>query len=266
MIISWNWLGRYVDLSDRSPLDTAREFTLTTAEIEEVIEPPSQDFLAQFKVAEVVEVASHPNASKLSCCKVNDGETILDIVCGAANVRAGLKTVLAPIGAKIGDFKIKKAKLRGEPSMGMLCSEKELGVGGDDSGIIELSGEGLEPGSPASQVYSNLPYTWDLDNKAITHRPDLWGHYGLSRELCSIYTRDLQELDLAEMNGVGDDGYSISIESPEVCRRYCGLSIANIEVKDSPLWMQKLLLEVGLSPINNVVDATNFVMLELGQP
>lgn len=265
MIISWNWLNRYTDLSGLDPVEAAHRFTITTAEIEEVLSPPSKDFLDQFKVAEVRSVEQHPNADKLRCCKVFDGEQELSIVCGAPNVRAGLKTVLAPIGCKIGDFKIKKSKLRGELSEGMMCSEKELGVGSADEGIVELAD--FAAGTAVGEVYAQLGCQWDLDNKAITHRPDLWGHYGLSREAAAVFSKDLKALPLADLSSAsGDDGYQVKIDVPELSRRYCGLSLKGVEVKPSPEWMQTLLKEVGQQPINNVVDATNFVMLELGQP
>lgn len=265
MIISWNWLKRYVDLGGLDPKSVAQRFTLTTAEIEEVLEAPEPSFLNQFKVAEVQEVTQHPNADKLKCCKVFDGEQVLDIVCGAPNVRAGLTTILAPIGCNIGDFKIKKSKLRGEVSEGMLCSETELKIGEDDAGIIELA-SGV-PGQAAGEVLQTMGPRWDLDNKAITHRPDLWGHYGLSRELSSVYQLPLAPLELAELPEAGPEcSIQVEIKNPEVCRRYCGLQVDQIQVKPSPDWLQILLKEVGLKPINNVVDATNYVMFELGQP
>jgi phenylalanyl-tRNA synthetase beta chain len=265
LIISWNWLNRYCDLSGLDPVEAAHRFTITTAEIEEIISPPTEEFLGQFIVAEVRSVEAHPNADKLRCCKVFDGEQELSIVCGAANVREGLLTVLAPIGCSIGDMKIKKSKLRGEVSEGMLCSEKELSTGPGDEGIVEL--EGFVAGQRVNEVYSDLGVTWDLDNKAITHRPDLWGHHGLSREAAAVFRRPLQALPLADLaTDLGTAGYEVSIEDGDLCRRYCGLALSGIEVKPSPLWMQQLLKDVGQEPRNNVVDATNFVMLELGQP
>jgi len=265
LIISWNWLKRYCKLEGLNPKSVAHRFTLTTAEIEEVLEAPEPSFLAQFKVALVEEVKPHPNADKLRCCKVNDGETILDIVCGAANVRAGLKTILAPIGCDLGEFVIKKTKLRGEPSDGMLCSETELGIGHNNDGIIEL--EQGEIGDSADKALSVMGARWDLDNKAITHRPDLWGHYGIARELSSVYQIDLNPLELTTLPESGaPNKIKVEIKALEACRRYCGLQIDQIEVKPSPAWLQQLLREVGLKPINNVVDATNFVMFELGQP
>jgi phenylalanyl-tRNA synthetase beta chain len=265
VIVSWNWLQRYADLEGLSPTEMAKAFTVSTAEIEEVIEGPTAEFLNQFKVAQVKEVSPHPNADKLRCCKVDDGEDELDIVCGAANVREGLLTILAPVGCQLGDFTIKKAKLRGEPSHGMLCSEVELGVGKDNEGIIEL--EGFEVGQKAGDVFSDLGVQWDLDNKAITHRPDLWGHLGLARELAATQEKEFSLPAFADLGeGKGHDGFQVKIEDPSLCRRYCGLSIKGVSVGPSPKWMRNLLKEVGQSPINNVVDATNFVMLELGQP
>lgn len=265
MIISWNWLNRYVDLGDLDPASCAHRFTVTTAEIEDVISPPSSVFLKQFLVVEVVSVQPHPNADKLRCCSVTDGQDTWSIVCGASNVREGLLTALAPIGCDFGDFKIKKTKLRGELSEGMLCSEKELTVGGDDSGLVELDSR-FSPGQHLDEVFHDLGVQWDLDNKAITHRPDLWGHHGLARDLGAVFKRDVQSLELDPLDTEGQGGYNIKITVPDLCRRYCGLSIVGVEVQESPRWMKALLKEVGLTPINNVVDASNFVMLELGQP
>jgi len=265
VIVSWNWLKRYVDLDGLDPVAVAKAFTVSTAEIEEVIQGPSPDFLKQFKVAEVRAVKPHPNADKLRCCKVYDGAEVLDIVCGAPNVREGLLTVLAPVGCQLGDFTIKKAKLRGEPSHGMLCSEVEVGVGKDNNGIIEL--KGFEAGTSLVHVYTHVGVQWDLDNKAITHRPDLWGHLGLARELAATQQRAFKLPALASLaTGKGSDGFEVKIEDASLCRRYCGLSIKGVKVVPSPAWVQGLLKEAGHSPINNVVDATNFVMLELGQP
>ena len=266
MIVSWNWLNRYVDLSDLDPSEVARKFTMTTAEIEEVILPPSKEFLDQFEVAEVIEVNPHPNADKLRCCKIASSTGVLDIVCGASNVSVNMKTILAPIGTKFEEFTIKKTKLRGEPSEGMLCSEQEIKIGDNHDGIVELT-INAAVGTKISEIYTDLPVLWDLDNKAITHRPDLWGHYGIARELAAIYKRPLKVIEYSVLDGsLGNDGFSVKIEDEKVCRRYCGLSLSQASIKPSPSWMQKLLKEVGLSPINNVVDISNFVMLELGQP
>lgn len=265
MIISLNWLKKYIDLSGINPEELAHQFTITSAEIENVELPPSIEFLNQFEVVEVLEVKAHPNANKLRCVKVKTATEVLDIVCGAPNVREGLLTVLAPIGTVIGDMKIKAAKLRGEPSSGMLCSEQELGVGTDGNGIIELNEIAI--GTKSSEVYQGLSALWDLDNKAITHRPDLWGHYGIARELSVILKRELNDLEFYPCSiDLGNDGFNVSIANADACRRYCGLSIKNVHVCDSPEWVQQVLRDVGLSPINNIVDATNFVMLELGQP
>jgi phenylalanyl-tRNA synthetase beta chain len=254
-----------VDLGDLDPTFCAHRFTVTTAEIEEVICPPSSAFLKQFLVVEVVSVQPHPNADKLRCCKVSDGQETWAIVCGASNVREGLLTVLAPMGCDFGDFKIKKTKLRGELSEGMLCSEKELTIGSDDSGLVELNSP-FTPGQHLDEVYSDLGFQWDLDNKAITHRPDLWGHHGLARDLGAVFKREVKSLELASLDASGHLDYSVKIAVPDLCRRYCGLSIVGVQVQQSPRWMRDLLKEVGLTPINNVVDASNFVMLELGQP
>ncbi|MBF0245448.1 MAG: phenylalanine--tRNA ligase subunit beta, partial [Planctomycetes bacterium] len=264
-IVSLNWLGRFVDFSEIDPRQLALRFTMASAEVESVKLPPDLEFQNQFVVAEIVETAKHPQADKLTLCKVNDGERILDIVCGAPNARAGLHTILAPVGAKLPGMEIKKAKIRGAESFGMLCSMVELGMGEEGEGIVEITGH--PAGTRAGKVFAGRGVTWEVDNKSITHRPDLWGAYGMARELAGVLAKPCRELELAELaENLGDDGFVIEIEEPELCRRYCGLSLGGIEIRPSPKWLQDLLLEVGQKPINNVVDASNFAMLETGEP
>lgn len=266
MRVVWNWLARYVDLKGLDPQEIAERFSASTAEIEAVHLPPSVAVLRQFRCVWVEKVEKHPKADRLSCCVVRDGDQRLEIVCGAPNVRAGLKTILAPLGSRVGTLLIEECELRGQRSQGMLCSEMELGLGTEHGGIVELD-TAVELGTTADIIFSGRSVVWELDNKAITHRPDLWGHHGIARELAALLKRELKNPELAELDGsAGDDGFSIKIDNPEDCRRYCGLSLSNVKVGPSPEWMRGLLLDAGFRPINHVVDVTNFVMLELGHP
>lgn len=262
MKISAKWLGLYVDLDGIDVEEVFHRFTMTTAEVEGVERLGSE--LQKLVVARVDEVEQHPDADKLSVTQVFDGEKTSQVVCGAGNVRKGMYTILAQPGAKFGDFKIKKSKLRGVKSEGMLCSSDEVGAGEANGGILDL-GE-IEPGTPVAQALGIDDAIIEVDNKSLTHRPDLWGHYGLAREVAAMLERPLtspvKELPAA---GSGVD-FKVSVTAPDLCPRYMATVIENISVKPSPSWMQELLSAVGLRPINNIVDITNFVMMEIGQP
>ncbi len=265
MKLSWNWLRRLAALDGITPDAAARLFTTAVAEIDGVHLPPSRADLASFKIARILAVAAHPRADRLRVCSVDAGGGAVQVVCGAPNARAGLLSILALPGTVVQGTAIRAGEIRGVLSGGMLCSEKELGLGEDHAGILELM-EG-QPGEGADVAFAAVGPVLELDNKAVTHRPDLWGHHGVARELAALFNVALREPELATLpTGLGDGGFTLKVEEPDLCRRYCGLLLKGIEVKPSPLWMQRLLTEAGQRPINNVVDATNFVMLELAQP
>lgn len=266
MIVSWNWLSRFVDLSGLDPAETARRFTVTTAEIEAVRLPPAKETLEGLVVVEVLSAIPHPNSDHLHVCRVRGGAGDVQVVCGAPNVRPGMMTLLAPAGVTLPGGKVEARKVRGVESSGMLCSESEIGAGEDNSGILDLPG--TSPGLAAAELFAGQGPVWDLDNKAVTHRPDLWGHYGLARELSAVLSRKLKPYDGLENIPTqgGDGGFSVRVEAPAACRRYCGLLVEGVRIAPSPRFIQDLLRDAGLRPINNVVDATNFVMLELGEP
>ncbi len=267
MLISLKWLQRHVDLSDLSAEQIMNDLTLTTAEVEGI-----QSFgqeLAPFVVGHVVEHGRHPEADKLSLCQVDAGTgELLQVVCGAPNVAQGQRIAFAPIGTRMPDgSKIKKGKLRGQISHGMICSERELGLSEEHAGIMVLDSE-AKPGTPLLEVLGCDDSLFEIDNKSITHRPDLWGHYGFARELAAIYGRELGPLlrGLEFPAPSASETVPISISAPERCLRYCGLLLRDVEVGPSPDWLRYLLLSVGQRPINNVVDLTNFVLFDLGQP
>lgn len=265
MIVSWNWISRYVDTSGIDPIEAARLFTMAVAEIEEVIEPPSIERLSVFPVAEVLSVEKHPKADSLSVCKVRTAdEDEVQVVCGAPNVRPGMFSIFAPLGTEVGEFTIERRKLRGVESCGMLMAMDELGVGEDHEGIIELPEGKL--GQTAADHFGSTGYTWMLDNKSITHRPDLWGHAGLAREVAALFGRDYRPPAPPKDCGSGNDGFSVSVNDSKASRRYTGLSLGGVTIAPSPAWVRELITEAGMRPINNVVDATNYVMLELGHP
>jgi phenylalanyl-tRNA synthetase beta chain len=268
MLISLNWLQRYVDLSGLSPERIADDLTLTTAETEGV--HPFGEALAQIVVAKVVECGRHPEADKLSVTQVDAGTgELLQIVCGAPNVAKGQTVSVILPGRRLPDgTKIKKGKLRGQVSYGMICSERELGLSDEHQGILVLDTE-LAPGTALTEVLPVRDFLIEIDNKSINHRPDLWGHYGFARELSAIYQRPLADPLLGRRLDLPSEGETLDLSidvPPLACPRYVGALVGNIQVQTSPDWMRYLLVAVGQRPINNLVDLTNFVMLDLGQP
>ena len=272
MNISYNWLKQYLDF-DLSPEETANKLTLLGLEVED-IETVGSDFEG-FVVGEVLSVRSHPNADRLFLCDVNLGDENgnVQIVCGADNVAAGQKVPVATVGSTLpvamdnGSYlTIKKAKLRGESSQGMICAEDELGLGDDHSGIMVLENN-LKPGTPlrnALQVEKDTVFEIGL----TPNRPDAACHIGVARDLAAVLETDLKNPynDLKLPSGKLNDDLTIKIEDPEKCHRYVGLVVDNVTVKESPQWLKNKLLSIGLRPINNVVDVTNYVLHEIGQP
>ncbi len=265
MKLSLRWLSRYVDLADKTPDQIRNDLTLSTAEIEgiEVYGRGLEDLV----VGHVVQREKHPDADKLSLTQVDVGTgQLLQIVCGAHNIAAGQKVAVVLPGSSLPDgTKIKKSKIRGAESQGMICSEREMGLSDEHEGILVLE----TAAAPGTRLLAAVPLTdhvFEIDNKSINHRPDLWGHYGFARELAAIYGRALAPL------GVPQDfpaqGRALPIRSEDLagCPRYVGVVLEGCKVTPSPAWLQRLLRAVGVRPINSLVDLTNFVMLEIGQP
>ncbi len=260
MKVSLNWLKRYVDIEEE-PATLSHDLTMFGLNVEGVEITGGEYSGVVF--GRVLESGQHPNADKLSVCKVDTGgEAPLDIVCGASNVRAGLSVAVAVQGAVLkGGFKIKKTKLRGEVSEGMICSETELGIGEDSSGIIELDMD-LEPGASLDGKLGSSDIILDIE--VTPNRPDQLSHFGVARELAALYMRELREPELFDL-GPGYD-FNIETEDDGDCPRYSAAFVDEINVGPSPKWMQDLLVSAGVKPIDNIVDVTNFVLLEMGQP
>jgi phenylalanyl-tRNA synthetase beta chain len=264
MLISLKWLGRHIDLRGLAPSQIASDLTLSTAEVEGV-----EEFLPHTRgvvVGKVVLRGPHPKADRLSLCRVNvGGPEPISIVCGAPNVAEGQMVAVALPGTVLpGIGKLEKAKIRGEVSLGMICSEQELGVSDDHSGIWVLP-EGLEPGQTLAAALDLADSVLTVDNKSLTHRPDLWGHRGIARELSAIYRRPLLPLDSSWPSLGAAPAVKVSIESP-ACLRYIALPIEGALALPSPLWLRLLLRAVGQRSLGQLVDISNFVMLDLGQP
>lgn len=262
MKFTLNWLKNYIDTGDLTPEQLSDELTMLGLEVDSVT-PLFQD-LAALKTGLVVSREKHPDADKLSLCQVQIGDETHQIVCGAPNVREGLSVVVALPGAVLpGNFKIGKSKIRGIKSFGMICSERELGLSNEHDGIMELP-EGTEHGQAFIDAMGLSDLCIDVD--LTPNRPDCASVIGVAREVASVVGNPLI-IPVANATIVETSNeFSVEIRSPELCSRYAGKLIKNVTIGQSPWWLRKLLISVGLRPINNVVDITNFVMLEYGQP
>jgi phenylalanyl-tRNA synthetase beta chain len=265
MLLSLNWLKDFVSLPKNiSPEDLAKKLTLHTVEVEK-IENQAQRF-AKVVVGQILEVKKHPNADRLQIALVDTGKDKLSIVCGAPNIAPGQLVPVALEGALLPNgLEIKATEVRGEKSNGMLCAEDELGLGGDHSGIMILAKAKI--GQKFSDYLKLNDIILEVDNKSLSNRPDLWGHYGIAREISAFLGVKLTEINLDKIKlNEGDKKLDIKVEDTKLCPRYMAIKLDGIEIKDSPSWLQDRLVAVGLRPINNIVDITNYVMLELGQP
>lgn len=262
MKFTTNWLKNYVDIDGLSPQNLADKLTMLGLEVEAVT--PLYERLGAVKVAKILEAAPHPDADKLQVCKVAAGQDEYEIVCGAPNARKGLITAVALPGTVLpGDFKIKKSKVRGVVSNGMLCSEKELGLSEESDGIIELP-ENLEHG--AQFISATGLQDTQIEVDLTPNRADCASVIGIAREVAGFQRKPLTlPVENAEIKKESK-AFSVEIEAPELCPRYAGRLITGVKIKESPWWLKKRLLSIGLRPINNVVDITNFVMMEYGQP
>lgn len=271
MKVSLQWLKEYVDIPWEAQ-ELSDRLTLAGLEVEGIEAFESvPGGLEGVVVGEVLSAEQHPNADRLKVCSVNlgNGEPV-QIVCGAPNVAAGQKVPVATVGSTLypaeGDsFKIKRSKIRGELSEGMICAEDELGIGTDHDGIMVLEA-GLKPGTPAAAVFG-LESDTVLEIGLTPNRVDAASHYGTARDVAALTQRKARLPEIPEIPANAPKG-PVAIELPEAdkCPRYTGIYISGVKVAPSPEWLQNRLRSVGLRPINNVVDVTNFVLHELGHP
>ncbi|MBP3437274.1 MAG: phenylalanine--tRNA ligase subunit beta [Clostridia bacterium] len=264
MFVSMNWIGDFVNLEGLDIPALIHRFTLSTAEVEDVIyKGRDTDGVI---VARVVSVENHPSSKKLHLLKIDTGNGIVDCVCGAPNVREGLTVAFAKEGAHVCGTPITAAKVGGYISYGMCCSEAELGLSADNSGLWELSDE-LPLGKDLKEIYPIDDIVFEVDNKSLTNRPDLWGHYGIAREFAAIAEREFlpaAKEDLAKFSHL--PAVDIDIRDKQNAYRYIGVKVDNITRHQSPVEMRIRLFYCGSRAINFLADLTNYVMLELGQP
>jgi len=263
MFVSMNWIRDFVNLDGEDLEALIHRFTLSTAEVEG-IEIKGRDII-NVVVGEILECSNHPDSDHLHVLKVDGGDAIYDVVCGAPNARAGIKTAFAKVGGQVRDIKIKPAKLRGVVSNGMCCSERELGISDDHEGIMELPLE-YKNGTDIKDIFPIDDVVFEVDNKSLTNRPDLWGHYGIAREFAALTGQKLKELEVMENPYTGDREVSVEIRNTDLCYRYTSVRIENITKHVSMPYMRVRLYYCGTRAINLLADLTNYLMLELGQP
>ena len=270
MFLSLKWLKDYVEIpKGLSPEELGEKLTLHTVEIDGVEDQAKN--LDKVVIGKILEVKTHPNADKLRLARVDVKEEVLDIVCGAPNIEAGQMVPVALVGAIMPNgLQIKESKIRGEVSRGMLCAEDELGLGEDHEGIMILD-EKAKLGHNLAEYLGYDDVLFEVDNKSITNRPDLWGHYGYARELRAFLntkvTADFDRIAKLELpTGQSEEAIKVKVDDHRLCPRYMAVKIDKIEIAPSPKWLSDRLIAVGVRPINNIVDITNYIMYELGQP
>lgn len=263
MLISLNWISDFVDLEGIDKLDLIKRFTLSTAEVEDIYH--KGDDLKDVVVGKILSIENHPKSKKLHLLKVDGGDKIYDVVCGAPNVEENMLIPFVKSGGKVGGHDITVANVAGYESHGMCCSEAELGISADHSGLMKLP-ENLVVGTDIKDVYEISDIVFEVDNKSLTNRPDLWGHYGIAREVAALTGRPLKALEVVDLEQYSTlQALNIEVKD-ELCRRYSGISVAKVTENISPVNLRIRLFYCGSRAINLLADLTNYLMMEMGQP
>lgn len=263
MLVSMNWIREYVDLSGEDIEKLISKFTLATAEVEDIYFKGKD--VKDVVVGEIMSFEKHPDSKKLHILKVDGGDRIYDCVCGAPNAALGAKVAFVKAGGRIPGGEIKKCSVAGYMSEGMCCSEAELGISDENSGIMILDSS-LKNGTDLKSIYDIDDVVFEVDNKSLTNRPDLWGHYGIAREFSAISGRPLLPLPVSEPLYSGENKVSVEVCRPDLVYRYSCMEFSNITESVSPVNMRIRLYYCGMRGINLLADLTNYIMLELGQP
>lgn len=276
MRISYNWLKEFVQLpASITAREVAEKLKMSTVEVEDIIEMGAQ--LANVVVGKIVTAEKHPNADKLKVCAVDLGGATVQIVCGGSNVVAGMQVAVAKVGAKVkwhgeGDLvELAPAKIRGEESFGMICGADEIGLADrfpkkEEKEIVDLTSLKFKTGTPLAEALKLNDVILEIDNKSLSNRPDLWGHYGIAREVAALTGREAlpyKTKKIAKGKGVN---LKVRVENKIACPKYMAVAMSGVTVCESPAWLKEKLAAVGVRSINNVVDATNYVMFDIGQP
>ena len=273
MLISIDWIRDFTDVPNLPAKDLYTRFTLATAEVEDVT--TVGEHLEKIVIAEILSFEKHPEADKLNLVTFTIGNNdVRKVVCGASNVKVGIRIPYAAVGVKLPNgLLLEPKKIRGVLSEGMLCSEEELGFAEESEGIMELPADAPLGVNMLTYFKMKKDTIFDIDNKSLTHRPDLWGHYGMAREFSAIFESPLKNrFDSAWATGLKkhftSDASPITVrfDGESAGLSYFGLSMKNVTVGESPEWMKARLKACGLRSINNIVDVSNYVMLELGMP
>lgn len=263
MKISLNWINDFVDLSDVNYAELIKKFTLATAEVEDMYEVGKD--ISGVIVAKVVKCEAHPNSNHLHVLKVDTGSSVEDCICGAPNVKEGMLVAFAKVGARVSNGEIKSTTIAGYPSNGMCCSKEELGLADKSDGIWEIL-DNLPLGTDIKEAYQIEDTIFEVDNKSLTNRPDLWGHYGIAREIAVLLNKPLKNIVVDDLSYYAQmDKIPVEVYTDN-CLRYSCIKIANVTKKVSPENVQIRLYRCGMRAINLLADLTNYVMLELGQP
>ena len=263
MFVSINWIKEYVDLEGLDIKKLINSFTLATAEVEDII--VKGEDIRDVVVGEILSVENHPNSKKLHLLKVDGGDRIYDVVCGAPNVRENMKIAFVKAGGRVPAGEITKATVAGYESEGMCCSAFELGLSDDKSGLMEIDVDAPN-GTSLKDIYPVDDIIFEVDNKSLTNRPDLWGHYGIAREFAALTDRELKPLPLSDLAYDGDETIKVTVGRPDLVYRYSCVKMDNITKNVSPMTMQIRLYYCGMRGINLLADLTNYLMLEMGQP
>lgn len=262
MFVSINWIKDFVDLEDQDIEKLIKRFTLSTAEVEGVeYKGRETDSVV---VGEIIACEKHPDSEHLHVLRVDTGAEVYDVVCGAPNARKGIKTAFCKPGGHVCGNEIMPAEIQGILSKGMCCSEREIGISDNHDGIMELE-KTYANGTDLKEIFPIEDIIFEVDNKSLTNRPDLWGHYGMAREFAALTDQKVRPLDIMENPYIGDREVEIEIED-ELVYRYTSVRIEHITKKMSSNEMRVRLYYCGTRAINLLADLTNYLMLELGQP